>query len=66
MRNLEPFKNQSGSLKSPGNLFLKKGTNPVYCFQNVGGTSQVIRKTQLLDRLTVLHQFRSSVTMFAN
>ena len=38
----------------------------IYCFQNVGGTSQVIRKTQLLDRLTLLHQFRSSVTMFAN
>ena len=26
---LEPLQNQSESLKSPGNLFLKKGTNPV-------------------------------------
>ena len=26
---LEPLKNQSESWKSPGNLFLKKGTNPV-------------------------------------
>ena len=27
---LEPLKNQSESLKSPGNLFLKKGMNPVF------------------------------------
>ena len=32
MRILEPLKNQSESWKSPGNLCLKKGTNPVYCF----------------------------------
>ena len=27
---LEPLKNQSEPWKSPGNLFLKKGTNPVF------------------------------------
>ena len=27
---LEPLKNQSESWKSPGNLFLKKGMNPVH------------------------------------
>ena len=28
---LEPLKNQSEFWKSPGNLFLKKGTNPAFC-----------------------------------
>ena len=29
---LEPLKNQSESWKSPGNLFVKKGTNPDVSF----------------------------------
>ena len=30
---LESWKNQSESYKSPGDLFLKKATNPVYMFK---------------------------------
>ena len=33
---LEPLKNQYESWKSPGNLLLKKGTNPVYDTANKG------------------------------
>ena len=28
----------------------------IHCFQSIGGTSQVIQKTPLLARLTVLHR----------
>ena len=45
---LEPLKNQSEPWKSPGNLFLKKDTNPVYYLVIV--TCEYANRTMLFLR----------------
>ena len=45
---LESWKNQSESWKSPGNLFLKKGTNPVTGYYSIYCTVEILMSATFL------------------